>query len=55
MGDSERQPEKENGGGVVSEGGRDNETVGCARVWMCVDCDWPPFGCGSVGGGNVGV
>lgn len=36
MGDSERQPEKENGGGGVSEGGRDNETVGFACVWMCV-------------------
>lgn len=35
MGDSERQPEKENGG-EASEGGRDNETVGFARVWMCM-------------------
>lgn len=35
MGDSERQPEKENGGGG-SEGERDKETVGFARVWMCV-------------------
>lgn len=24
-------------------------------VDVCVDCDWPPFGCGSVGGSNVGV
>lgn len=36
MGDSERQLEKENGGWWESEGGRDNETVGFARVWMCV-------------------
>lgn len=37
MGDSERQPEKETGGGGGwSEGERDKETVGFARVWMCV-------------------
>lgn len=51
MGDSERQPEKENGGWGVRGGGRNNETVGFARVWMCVLAAIapPPFGCGSVG------
>lgn len=36
MGDSERQPEKDWGRGGWSEGERDKETVGFARVWMCV-------------------
>lgn len=27
----------------------------CVCGCVCGDCDWPPFGCGSVGGGDVGV
>lgn len=49
-GQREAAGEREWGGGVRG-GGRNNETVGFARVWMCVLAAIapPPFGCGSVG------